>query len=459
METSINSKAIPDNPITRWTVRTVVALVLCRTACAQELTLDAAIQLALKSNRSIQNASLEGSKMDDRRASLRSQLLPSTHILGIGAQPVAEFSFTIPRGALGTDSGQGLVPSSDVQFQSPIHPVGVAAVSITQPLSDIFTIHKGLGLIDIQKKLTDEQTRLERQTVVSDVRQLYYGLQSLQGALRAARENVRLCEEVVRVTKEYAEKRQVLEVDNLEAQLHLAKATESVLDLEDQLATLKAKLNQKLGRDVLTGFTIPDIPEAAEAGPAAPQDLAEASRLALVQRPEARQAQLKIDQARAELRIAGAGFNPTVVANFIGVETTSINTFLPRQIGFADISMTWEPFTWGRKKHDLNVHRDELQEAINRQEDAKGLVEIDVAEQYRRLRLAAARLHVASLGRQMAAESLRVAQKQYEVQFSLLKTVLQAQAALASADADYQRTLSELWSARAEYARALGEEP
>src|ERR1700722_11521031 len=127
METSINSKAIHDNPITRWTVWTVVAFVLCRTACAQELTLDAAIQIALKSNRSIQNASLEGSKMDDRRASLRSQLLPSAHILGIVAQPVAQFNFTIPKGSLGTDSGQGLVPSSDVQFQSPIHPIGVSA--------------------------------------------------------------------------------------------------------------------------------------------------------------------------------------------------------------------------------------------------------------------------------------------------------------------------------------------
>jgi outer membrane protein TolC len=122
------------------------------------------------------------------------------------------------------------------------------------------------------------------------------------------------------------------------------------------------------------------------------------------------------------------------------------------------VSLTWEPFNWGRKKHDLAVRRDELQKAVNDAADAKGQIESEVSELLRRVQLAGARLHVASLSRQVATESLRVAQKQYEEQYSLLKAVLQAQAALASANADYQRTLGELWTARAEYERATGEE-
>ena len=141
------------------------------------------------------------------------------------------------------------------------------------------------------------------------------------------------------------------------------------------------------------------------------------------------------------MSIARAGFNPSVAANFTGIETTPIDSLLPRQIGIASVSLTWEPFTWGRKKHDLALRREELQKAVNKEEDVKGQVEIEVAEQFRRLQLAAARLHVASLSRQMATESLRVAQKQYEVQFSLLRKVLQAQAALEGANADYQQDL------------------
>jgi hypothetical protein len=445
---------------TMWATIGIAAVVgLNGRASAQELTLDEAISLALKSNRTVQNAALEAGKFDDRKASLKTQMLPSARLYGIAAQPVAPLDFIIGQGALGVDSLGGPVPSSDSRLGSVARPFALFAVSVVQPISSISTIKKGLGLLDVQKKLADEQTRLERQLLVRDVRQLYYGIQSMQSSLHAAQESVRLFREVTRITSEYVEKRQVLDVDYLEAQMHLAKAIETVLDLENQRETLKSKLNHKLGRSVVTEFTVPDIPATADASlPESLQDSAEARQRALSQRPEARQAQLKIEQAKSEMRIARAGFDPTIAAQFVGYEATPLGSLLPRQIGIAGLSVTWEPFTWGRKKRELSVRRTELEEAVNREEDAKGMVAIDVSEQQRRLQLAAARLHVASLGRQVAVESLRVAQKQYEVQFSLLKSVLQAQASLESANADYQRGLSELWSARAEYQRALGEE-
>jgi outer membrane protein TolC len=444
------------NTKTTWMV---AALTIPCTALAQELTLDEAIRSALKSNRSIRNAAIESSKFDDRKASLKSQLLPSVRVFAIAAQPVAPFDFVLGRGVLGVDSGQKPIPESNVNLETPARPIGVAGVTVTQPISAISTIRKEMGLIDLQKRQADEQARLERQTVVRNVRQLYYGIESLQSSLRAARESVRLCQEVERITSQYLEKRQVLDADYLEAQLHLAKAMESVLDLENQRETLKAKLNQEMGRAVLTAFTVAEIPTVADAAlPDSLQDVSGARTRALAQRPEARQAHLRIEQAKAEIRIANAAFNPSIAAEFTGIETTPVNPLLPRQIGVAGVGLTWEPFTWGRKKHDLAVRREELEEAINKEEDVKAQVEIDVAERFRQLQLDAARVHVASIGRQMAAESLRVAQKQYELQFSLLKTVLQAQASLESGDADYRRTLSELWTARAEYERALGED-
>jgi outer membrane protein TolC len=424
-----------------------------------ELTLDDAIRIALKSNRGLKNSLLEAGKLDDVKAGVRAQFLPSAHVLALGAQPVSPFSFSINKGALGNDSSGGPIPESDVKLTTPAHPIGIAAVNVIQPISQIPTIRKQLGLIDIQKKLADEQTRLDRQNLVRDVRQIYYGIQSVQSSLRAAQESVKLAREVVRVTSEYLEKRQVLDVDYLEAQLHLAKAMESVLDLENQRESLKSKLNLKLGREILTEFTVPEIPAMQDGNlPDSLPDPAETRARAVAQRPEARQAELQIEQAKAELKIASAAFNPSVAAQFTGIEISNVNALLPRQIGIAGVSLTWDPFTWGRKQHELEVHRVEIERAMNRQEEAKSQVAIDVADQYRRLQLAAAKLHVASLGLQMATESLRVAQKQYDLQYSLLKTVLQAQTGLEGASADYQRSLGELWTARAEYERALGQD-
>jgi outer membrane protein TolC len=427
-------------------------------AAADELTLDDAIHQALKATAAVQNAAIESEKLAERRASLKTQLLPSARVYGLAAQPFSPFDFTISKGSLGTDSGGAPLPAADARFQNSARPIGIAAATLSEPLSQIPSIRRGVRIVDLQKQIADEQSRLERQTLVRDVRQLYYGIQSLGSALRAAEEGVRLSQEVVRVTSEYAAKRQVLDVDYLEAQVHLARFNENVLDIESQRDTLESKLNHKMGRDILTEFTVPEIPESSETQPALDPDLATARQRALAERPEVRQAHLKLEQARLELSNAAATFNPTIAAELLGIELINVTPLLPNHIGAAGVSLTWEPFTWGRRKHDLAARRDDIQEAMNLEKEASSEVQVDVAEQFRRLELAAAKLRVASLSRQMAAESLRIAQKQYAVEYSLLKTVLEAQTNLENADANYQRIVSDLWAARAEYDRALGQD-
>jgi outer membrane protein len=438
------------------------ALAICaasRIAAAEELTLDEAIRQALKANPVVQNAAIESAKLEEHKAGLRTQLLPGARVYGLAAQPLAPFDFTVTKGSLGSDAGGAPLPTTNAKFQDSAQPVGVAAFSVTEPLSLIPSIKRGVRIADLQKQIADEQSRLERQTLVRDVRQLYYGIQSLDSAVRAAQEGVRLSQEVVRVTSEYVSKRQVLDVDYLAAQMHLASFDENVLDLENQRETLKSKLNHKMGRDVLAEFTVPDIPESSEAQTqAADLNLTAARARALAQRPEVRQAHLKVETAQLELSNTAATFNPTIAAELLGIELVNVTPLLPRQIGVAGVSLTWEPFTWGRRKHELAARRDDIQEAMNQEKDAAGQVQIDVTEQFRRLELAAAKLRVASLSRQMATESLRIVQKQYEDQYSLLKTVLEAQVNLQNADADYRRTMSELWAARADYDRATGED-
>lgn len=448
-------------PPRRFSSRLIWACVACITAGvahAQDLSLDEAIRLALKSNRSLQNVALDAAKLQERRARVRTQLLPSAHVVALAGAAVSPFDLNINRGALGFDTSGAPLPAADARIPHAAGPAGLVIATVTQPLSTIPTIKRGLSLIEIQQKLAEEQKRLERQTLVRDIRQIYYGIQSVQSALAAAQEGVKLAREVVRLTSEYAEKRLALDADTLEAQVHLAQALESVVDLENQRETLKSKLNQKLSRDVFTEFTVSQIPESGGTAPDTQSDLMEARRLALSQRPEAREAELRVQQAKLEIRNAAAAFNPTVAAEYAGITLANIGPLLPREVGVAGVSLQWEPFTWGRKRHEIAVRRDEVQQVENRAEEIKGEVSIDVAEQFRRLPLARARLGIARLRRQMAAESLRVAQKRYEEQFSLLRTVLDSQSALEGANAEYQHSLSELWAARADYERALGDD-
>jgi outer membrane protein TolC len=423
----------------------------------QQLTLDEALSRALVANRMLKVAALDAAKLEEKRSSLKTELLPQARFFALAAQPLNPFSFTIERGALGFDSGGALLPTSDAKLQNSVRPIGVAALAITQPLSLIPSIRRGVRIADIQREIATEQLRLARQQLVRDVRVLFQGIEGAENGLKAAEEGVRLSQEVVRISAEYVAKREVLDVDYLQAQMQLAKYNENVLEFENERDDLKARLNQKMGRDVLTEFAIAVTSEDAPSAGIA-DDAAEARARALEQRPEVRQARLKLQAAKLGLENAAASFHPTIAAELIGVELADINPLLPRQIGFAGLSFNWQPVTWGRRKHELADKRYEIEQAEMLEKEAEDQVRVEVTEHLRRLRLAQTKLRVADLGRQMAEESLRISQRRYEAEYSLLKTVLDAQATREAANADYRRTLNELSLERAEYARAMGED-
>jgi outer membrane protein TolC len=122
------------------------------------------------------------------------------------------------------------------------------------------------------------------------------------------------------------------------------------------------------------------------------------------------------------------------------------------------LSVTWEPFDWGRKKHEAEEKRRTIQQARNARQDAINAVMIEVNEKYRQLRQSRTQLRVARLAQEAATESLRVAKNKYAVQTVLLKDVLQGQVTLEQSNSEYQQALLSFWNARADFERALGEE-
>jgi len=64
---------------------------------------------------------------------------------------------------------------------------------------------------------------------------------------------------------------------------------------------------------------------------------------------------------------------------------------------------------------------------------------------------------VASLARDTALESLRVAKNKFAVQAVLLKDVLQGQVSLEQSNSDCHQALLSVWNSRADFERALGE--
>jgi outer membrane protein TolC len=124
----------------------------------------------------------------------------------------------------------------------------------------------------------------------------------------------------------------------------------------------------------------------------------------------------------------------------------------------AGVSLSWEPFDWGRRKHETAEKRRTVEQTSLASKEAESQVLLDVNDKHRRLRYYRSELRVARLAQEAAVESLRITKTRFSLQAALVKDVLEAQAALEETNSDYQQALTSFWNARADFERALGEE-
>jgi outer membrane protein TolC len=131
---------------------------------------------------------------------------------------------------------------------------------------------------------------------------------------------------------------------------------------------------------------------------------------------------------------------------------------MPSQTMSVGVSLTWEPFDWGRKKHEAVEKQRTVEQARIAQRETESAVLVDINDKYRQLRYRRAELRVARLSQEAAVETLRVAKNRYSVQAVLVKDVLEAQAGLEETNTEYQQALTSFWNARADFERAIGED-
>jgi outer membrane protein TolC len=423
-------------------------------APAATLTLDEAIAVAVAHNRNARNSALDVCKAQDRLAANRTRQFPNISVYALGAQQLRAFEFTIEKGVLGNYSGTGPLPSEDVHLRSPLAPTGMLMARVQQPLSSLIRIRRNLDTLKTGVEIAREQTRADRQAIVREVRRVYYALQESESGLRTARQTVALYRELTRLTENYVAGQVVLKTDLLDAQTRLAKAEESEAELLDRKAAAKEQLNQLLGRDVLTEFDVQPLSDTVDDF----VPLAAAQQRALAQRPDIRQARLRQTQAEQDLRAKKAEYIPDVAAEFNNISFLNYGTYFPSQSTSIGVSVTWEPFDWGRKRHEAAEKQRTVEQARNSQREAENAVLIEVNEKYRQLRRSNAQLRLARMQRDASMEGLRVTRNRYAVEAALLKDVLQGQAGLEQSNGDYQKALVSFWNARADFQRAIGDE-
>ena len=420
------------------------------------LTLDQAIAIALKNNRNAKNARLEIEKAGDKLDAYRTRRLPSFKVSSLVLQPLNSIETKFERGVFGIYPGGVPVPIQDTTIKES-NMTALLVGQVTQPLTQLRRIGFQIKQQKLAVEISETQLHATEQALVNQVKRAYYAILQTEGAARAAEESVKLYHELDRVTGEYVVQQVALKTDLMDVQTKAAKAEYEVLTLNNSLSAQKEQLNHLLGRDVRTEFSVTDGLATAQVT-MRETDLMGARKRALEQRPEIREARLRLQQANLDKRVKKSEFIPDVSLTFNSVTSVNYSNFVPRSANGVGIQVEWEVFDWGRKKREVAEKNRTIAQADNTVLEMESMVLLEVNSRFRALQESCQLIRIAQLAQTTARANVQLAANKYRLDAVLLKDVLTAQTSLANADYEYQKALLSFWTAKADFEKALGEE-
>jgi outer membrane protein TolC len=415
------------------------------------LTVDDAVAIAMKDNRRVQSSGLEVHRAEEGTAAARTQRLPQFNLYLLGGESLRPIDFTIPRGVLGVYPGIGPIPAQASTIQTPQTFTALVLGQVTQPLSQLWKVKLGILESRIGEDLAQEQLRQQRQDTAHSVRQLYYQIAQTQSQIESAESNIKYLVDFEEETNRNLAEQNALKADVLNVRAKLSRQRYQLIVLQNTVQSQKEALNQLLGRELNTEFTVEAQPVPSEAE----VDIAAARKEAVNQRAEIREARLQTRKAEVEVRRERAEYIPDVSAQFTYFSLPNVS-FLPQNVMQAGFIVQWQPFDWGQKRHKLESLRDSVKQTSLTEQDAEQQVMVDVNSKFRQLAEARALLDTTAVAQEAEREKMRVVANRYSQKAALLSDVLQQEAAIAQADGDYQKALASFWSAKAAFEYALG---
>lgn len=419
----------------------------------ERLTLDRAISLALENNRQIQSASLQVQKAGEDLENARSRRLPVFDIQGQASQLLTPVDFSFPQGAFGDFSGIGPIPATDTNVSVPKQLTYYFSSQVSQPVTQLFRLNLGIDSAVASQAIEQEHLRSQRLSVTNSVKRLYFAILQTESALDTTDQAIALYRELDRTLEVRVAQKVALRSDALDVQFRLAKEQLTRTTYENTLANQKEQLNQLLGRDVRTDFVVEPVSTLS----ISEIDLNAARTRALDNRPDVREARLKVEQADVDRRAKKAERIPDLSVAVSYSSYFNIDV-MPTNLATAGVQLKWEPFDWGRKGRELASKTHAVEQARLTVRDVEDKVVVDVNTRFRTLAEKRALLNVAQMAQATSREKLRVKTNQYQVQAALLPDVLGLRAEQASSDDNYQQALLAFWTAKADFENAVGEE-
>jgi outer membrane protein TolC len=420
-----------------------------------QLTLEQAINLALKQNHSVHLRSLSVEQMQSKKDEARSNYLPQIKTSGSVLHVTELAGVEIPTGELGSYPSTGPIPAKSL-FVGQGGLTGYAGgVGLEQPLTQMFRIHQ--ANVAAKQDLLVSKTQLDQtqDEIALQVRQLYYNILINQQKLKASQDQLAAAQIKDEESQSDVARGNALEVSALQSKASILQTQQEGLTLSLQGKDLQRQLADVLGLPVETPLELD--PGSAAVAVDIPSRV-DAIRIAREQNQDLKAARQTLVKAQAGLAAARDAYIPDVTALSRYSYQSGI-PFLVHNFGTFGFSLSYDLFDGGRREAKIREARIQVHSAEVAVDKLQSETEVQVQSIYDRVDELSQMVDVAGQVVKVRTEAARLADRQFEQTAALRSARSQSHADLASATASLLEANCGLSLAEADLKRAIGQVP
>jgi outer membrane protein TolC len=420
-------------------------LVLMPLAGGQErkLTLQEAMDLALRQNRTVQIAHYGVAAELEKQRGARSDYFP-TITNDSSALYVTDLQrVQIPPGTFGTTPS---IPSSTVFLTQGRNAFQSSGTMLAQPLTQLIKIHEANKIAAADVGISQASLKKASADVVYSVHELYYQLLIMQLQRKSAQLQIASSNENLTESGEEYKKGSLLKVGLVESRANALEAKQALLKADMQISDLTVQLDDVMGLPLETKLIVDPEVNTVFDQPAREESL----RITLEENPTVQQAVQKLSSARAAEAAAKAEYIPDITA-FGRYSYQNGSPFLDKNFGTFGIHLKYDLFDAGKRSALVRERRAEVSEAAEDLERTKEEVGVRIATIYNKLETTRAMVEVAREDLAARQENARLSDEQFKRGVLLTSQrdashaqAMKAQAGFLEASLDYLLTRDEL---------------
>ena len=393
------------------------------TPTSRHITLQEAVQLALKHNHDIRIAGYTIEEKQHAKEVAKSSYFPSlrndSSFMHLTDTQLIELS----AGSLGVAEGTQ-IPNVNSIINQGGRSLTTSGTQLTQPLTTLLKIKQANEMAQAEVRASREKAQLTGNDVALAVHQVYYKILIAQAHRSATEASIKASEDLQSERVEQVKFGSTLEQDLIDSRAQLLQSTQELLTTDLQLSDLKLKLNDLIGLPLSARLDLDSA--VAEFHQTCSREECVAAGIA--SHPEIRAARAEMEEAQAAVRLAKTDMWVPDVEAFARYSYSNNVPFLARNFGTFGIHFGFDVFDSGRKKASLREREAQLSQAKENLAKLTDEVELSVETAYNKLDRTQQMLKVSEEVVALRTESNRVMQQRL-----LQGAALNSQAAGATA--------------------------